>query len=357
MNQLDKFLLERHDLSSDRKEFYRYVFKTLGKFTDHPFNLDREEMSICLEKLEQVARTRRSWNSYVAAIRVLYKWMNQGEYPDSVKHVKAKRVRSEDEVKNKILTEQEVQSLIVSATNPRDKALVAVCFEGGFRLGELLSLTVGACERASYGYDVTVTGKTGTRRMPLVTMAPLLEMWLYCHPAKNDQQAPLWLRMKGAFKGISKTQAHNTIKALAKKAGLKRNVHWHMLRHTQATLYARGNVNEQQMRMIFGWTRNSNMPSVYTHLSARDYQDTVLRLRGVDKVEHKVKPSVMVPRKCWKCGEMNPFDKQHCGKCGTPLDQKAAQRMIQREQMMDDLLTLLSKPGMLDKFMEKMDSL
>ena len=339
MEPLERYFRERKDLSAGRKRNIGIVFKLVAKWTDHPFTLNREEMLELVERLEKHLGSEHTFNTYVAVIRAVYRWLNGGEFPDSVKHLKLKRVRREEEIKREILSDVEVRGMIAAADNPRDKAMVGVCWEGGFRLGELLGLNVGDVDHTSYGFEVRVSGKTGTRAMPIVVTAPLLQVWLYSHPAHNDKEAPLWMKFKGdRYTGVRCAIAHKIIKTLARRAGLKRNVHWHMLRHTQATFYARSNVNEAQMRRAFGWTKGSTMPELYTHLTSRDVEETVLALRGVKKVEKEIAAPMLEPVKCFRCGELNSFEADFCFRCAAPLRIENAALIVEKQQIIDRLL-------------------
>ncbi len=73
----------------------------------------------------------------------------------------------------------------------RDKAIYGTAIEGGLRRGELLSLGLKDFVKTSYGYDVTVSGKTGSSTFPVVLFAPLLTQWLNLHPYKNNKEAYL----------------------------------------------------------------------------------------------------------------------------------------------------------------------
>jgi len=69
--------------------------------------------------------------------------------------------------------------------------MISVLFEGGLRPGELLSMTVGSVAFNSQYCLITVYGKTGVKRIPLVaSFKPLLE-WLQKHPLRGEINAPL----------------------------------------------------------------------------------------------------------------------------------------------------------------------
>lgn len=57
--------------------------------------------------------------------------------------------------------------MISAAKHPRDKAMIALLYEGGFRIGELASIKFKDIEFNKFGGKVKVSGKTGERLVPL----------------------------------------------------------------------------------------------------------------------------------------------------------------------------------------------
>jgi hypothetical protein len=48
MRNVEDFLSEKHELGKATKANYRMAFQALGRHTDHPFSLSREEMTRAL---------------------------------------------------------------------------------------------------------------------------------------------------------------------------------------------------------------------------------------------------------------------------------------------------------------------
>ncbi len=46
-------------------------------------------------------------------------------------------------------------------------------------------------------------------------------------------------------------------------------------------------LKEPEMREFFGWGRDSEMPSVYVHLSGRDVDSSVLSIYGIKEASKK----------------------------------------------------------------------
>ena len=113
--------------------------------------------------------------------------------PKFWRKIKPKKIDWEKKLKDKWLTKKQFYKLLDVVDYARDKALFSVAVEGALRSGELLGLRIKDVQQTSYGYDITVSGKTGTSTFLVVLFAPLLTQWLNLHPLKHDNDAPLWV--------------------------------------------------------------------------------------------------------------------------------------------------------------------
>ncbi|MEM2163959.1 MAG: tyrosine-type recombinase/integrase, partial [Candidatus Bathyarchaeia archaeon] len=67
-----------------------------------------------------------------------------------------------------LLDDKDIKAMVQAADNPRDKAMLHVLFEGALRPGELLSMKTSSVEFKRDYCIITVNGKTGIKRIPLV---------------------------------------------------------------------------------------------------------------------------------------------------------------------------------------------
>jgi site-specific recombinase XerD len=245
-----------------------------------------------------------------ARIRTFYRWLNNGEYPDFIKPIKVK-IDSITVRPDQILTEEEIKKLIETADNIRDKAIVSVLYESGCRIGELLNMRIRDFRFDDFGAIVTVDGKTGKRNVRLVNSIPYLKMWLKYHPDKKDDSW-VWASKYGKIIGQLKyLSIYIILKDLAKKSGITKNVHPHILRHSRITHVAL-KMPESSLRIMYGWVAGSEMTKTYINISGKDVDELVLsRLYDIntDKIEEKVK--LLVPKVCYNCGERNPVDYEY----------------------------------------------
>lgn len=178
---------------------------------------------------------------------------------------------------------------------------------------------------------------------------------LKIHPDKDNPEAYVWVNIskyqkwnngKGYGKLLNYNGIFQILRKLKEKAGIKKKVHPHILRHSRLTHLA-PKAPESFLGNIAGWSKDSTMPEIYVHLSDKDVDNTVLQnVYGFQIEELEEKEEKLIPKTCWNCGERNPFDVDFCLKCKFPLD-KRAMKMRERQ-----LLTLFT-PEIIERLIEK----
>ncbi len=205
-----------------------------------------------------------------------------------------------------LLSPEDFSAIVKATVNKRDRAIVFVLFEAALRPGELLTMRIGSVEFKDEYCLITVNGKTGIKRIPLVVSCkPLLE-WLDNHPCRADYEAPLWCALDNNFQGnrLSYVRFRGLIKRLARRAGVTKDVWPYLYRHTSLTAMAKV-FTECKLEQFAGWTYGSKMTRRYVHFSARDLEDAVLELHGL-KTAPKDKGLVNLIE-CFRCGNKPKF--------------------------------------------------
>jgi integrase len=117
-----------------------------------------------------------------------------GSYPEEVAWLKTnvnERQQSKESriTPDKLLTPDDVKKLIDATTNPRDRAMISVLFEGAFRPGELLNMTISSVSFQKDYCIINTKGKTGIKRIPLVvSYQPLFSNGLTFIPLEATQK-------------------------------------------------------------------------------------------------------------------------------------------------------------------------
>jgi integrase len=377
-NMLNSFLNKQH-----RKETEDYLFVreridkvknytrrndvqsllTLDKYLkDKPFEKttqdDMLKWEVFLEKELELQGT--TIEQYEAHIKRFYKYLyNKAEYkkgkrfqrnipyPDNVVWISSNANNYKELPLDKLLTEKQLLKLLNACEQPRDQAIIsAAFFDAGLRISEAISLNirnVGFDNLGGYfilpkkGKDL----KTGMRKIRLFIMpssTKYLKDFLNNHPLKDYPDAPLFYSrdMKTYLKVLDKV--HNkTVKQSdfeelrlsrpgleqlitkhCRMAGIQ-NITPHMIRHNSCTQSAKKGFNEMEMRIRYGWSPTSKMPSRYTHLASKDLDDKIKVITGFKEPEEPEK-SKLVTIICWNCQEENVPTNKFCGKCSANLN-------------------------------------
>jgi len=351
MSKLQVFLDSQHSLSNATRHIYRCAIKKFEQISEKPFEQVYQDKEIIHNVLKQISKTvsPSSWNLYLTKYKRYAKFLFDPEdevCPHLWIKIKIKKIDWEKKLKHKYLTKKQFYKLLDVIDYPRDKAMYGVCVEGALRAGELLDLKIRDVHKTSYGYDVTVSGKTGSSSFPVVLFAPLLTHWLNFHPFKNDPDSPLWLRRKTRAKQESNEAiliggCFVALKKYCKRAGLpKISLHW--LRHTKITWTAKNKkvrISDEMAKKMFRWSKNSTMYSHYTHLHGTDSKDSFLALAGVKtETEENEDSEVLQPKKCFNCNELNSVTSIHCMKCGFVLDEEEAKRLVAKNRLLEEMM-------------------
>jgi integrase len=189
-----------------------------------------------------------------------------------------------------VLTEEEGRKLIEAVSKPRDKAFVAVLFEGGFRISEMHGIRIGHITFDQHGARVSVRGKTGGRTVRLITSAPMPASWLEQHPFREDAQAPLWvvLAHNSRVKSFSYQKTLNLLSELAKKTRLGKRIYPHLFRHSAATRDSRY-LTDRELTYKYGWLGDSKMPARYSHLSGREVDDKLVSVYSGKTIKNRTR--------------------------------------------------------------------
>lgn len=250
-------------------------------------------------------------------VKQFYAWVYDVEdprhegYPKAVSWIRVKEPKSTLKASD-LLTPAEVKKLISVTPDMRLKALIAVCYESGLRIGEALQMHVRDVDVQEQCVALTVSGKTGPRQAYSIESLPLLANWLDQHPDRNNPDAWLWT---DDTKPLTYDRVRFKLQECRRKAKISKRVFWHLFRHSSATNNA--DLGEPMLRNVYGWSKNSDEPSTYVHLSGEAVKKALLQKAGVQqKAEDEPKPKVIM---CPRCKCPNEPTATLCVKCKSVL--------------------------------------
>lgn len=168
-----------------------------------------------------------------------------------------------EDVEIGFLYEDEVQAMIDNAFNLRNKFVISLLYSSGIRLSELLSLNRDSIRDRTF----TVIGKGKKRRICFIDERTERLMNEYLESRHDDSEA---LIVSAIYKDrMSPTNIQLLIRNSAKRAGIKRRVTPHMLRHSFATNFMRNNGNMRYLSRMLGHS-DINTTMIYTHVVDKD---------------------------------------------------------------------------------------
>jgi len=261
--------------------------------------------------------------NYLVIIRRFYKWLRQSDdYPKEVKWIHPRIKQHKRTMPKELLTFDDIKNLTNATNNLRDRTFILLLYETGARIGEILGLKVKDVEFDQYGAKVGLQGKTGYRKIRIISSAPAISNWLTQHPDRNNENGLLFCGI-GNFKYGARLEYQSFRKVLrktAKKIGLRKPINPHHFRHSRATELAK-KLTEAQLCKYMGWQIGSKEAATYVHLSGRDIDDKILALHGL-KEEEKTE-DLMKPIECPRCQIKNDPASKFCSGCSLGLDEKS----------------------------------
>lgn len=166
-----------------------------------------------------------------------------------------------------VLTQEEVQSIFQHTKNLKHRTLLMLIYSCGLRIGETLNIQPADIKSAE-GL-IYIRGGKGKkdRRVPLSKR--ILEQLRRYYRSYTPNEY-LFEGQKGGQ--YSNTSAAKVLQRAVKKAGIKKRVTLHTLRHSYATHLTNRGVNIQYLQEILGHN-NPKTTMLYTHLSGKDIRN------------------------------------------------------------------------------------
>ena len=183
-----------------------------------------------------------------------------------------------------ILTLKEVEQLL-EQPNPqtpigiRDRAMLEVLYATGMRVSELTHLPINQVNLES-GY-VLVFGKGSKERIVPIGSEAMKWVALYLKAARErlakGKESP-FLFINRSGRGMSRQQFWKNIKAYGRRAGIRKRITPHLLRHSFASHLLEGGADLRSVQMMLGHVDISTT-QIYTHVTGE-------RLKKIHKRYH-----------------------------------------------------------------------
>jgi integrase/recombinase XerD len=242
----------------------------------------REEITEYLLYLKGKGLSSSTMARRVYALRKFFDFlMMEGEVSENVaRSMEVSRARRK---LPESLSISEVERLLVApdtskSEGVRDRAILELLYSCGLRVSELVSLRKEDID-LDVGY-VRVMGKGGKER--IVPVGEEGRRWVrrYIEEVRpsllkdTGSERPLFLTRRG--EGFTRQGIWKIVKCYASKAGIKRRVHPHVLRHSFATHLLSGGADLRSIQEMLGHSDISTT-QVYTHVERERIKEVYRR--------------------------------------------------------------------------------
>lgn len=162
-----------------------------------------------------------------------------------------------------VLTKEEVKAVINTINAKKSKLMISLMYACGFRVSELVNLKVKDINfEEKTGYIRHGKGKKDRIFNIPETLIKALEKQVQ-HQLENNQEY-LFTGNKGS---LSTRNIQKIVKKAAEKAGIKKDVHPHTLRHSFATHLLENGIDIRIIQELLGHS-DLNTTQLYAHVSS-----------------------------------------------------------------------------------------
>ena len=257
--------LAAHGRSPRTQETYSLMLRLFGRYLDER-RIDKTLDAVAPEDIEAYHRhlvtVRKvgfsSFNQSTCALRFFYRTC-LGKSDWTIARMPYQRKRR---TLPEILSPEEIAAIFETCHNLKHRTLLMTSYSGGLRLGETLGLLPSDVDSTRMMIRIE-QGKGRKDRYVMLSptlLAALRTYWKAFRPAR-------WL-FEGRTKGrpLSPSTAEKVFTTAAGRAGIRKGVSFHSLRHAFATHLLEGGTNSRVIQALLGH-QSLTTTQVYTHVA------------------------------------------------------------------------------------------
>lgn len=255
--KFEKELLLKNYSKNTIENYVSQIKLFLSKFENkkEPKDITSDEIKDYLLKCI-VINSRRHQHS---AIKLFYKYTIH--QPLKFKHIEYSR---KEKKLPQPLEASEIELIINACTNLKHKSILVLAYSCGLRVSEIINLKIKDID--SKGMIINIIGAKGGKdrivQLPQILLDLLRKYFL--------KYRPIMYLFNGAgdLAQYSSTSINNLLKDLAKKVGIKKNVHIHLFRHSFASHSLEQGVGINYIQKLLGHS-SSKTTAIYLHTSRK----------------------------------------------------------------------------------------
>jgi integrase/recombinase XerD len=272
----DEYILKLKELRYSEKTIktYKGLFKEFINYY-HKVEINRIDESMITAFLRYLVMERKVSTSYqnqsINAIKFYFESVLGGQR----KVYLVDRPREEKRLPV-ILNEEEIGSLFKVTDNIKHKAILMLAYSAGLRLSELINVKLTDIDSARMQIRIVqAKGKKDRYSLLSVKLLEVLREYFIIYKPK------IWL-FEGATRGQYSVGSIQTImRDSVRKAGIKKKVSIHTLRHSFATHLLENGTDLRYIQSLLGHS-NSKTTEIYTHITTKGFDQIKSPLDKLD---------------------------------------------------------------------------
>lgn len=223
---------------------------------------------------------------------------NRNLDPRAIAQLKPVKQNTHTVTANDIIPADDLQKFFNHCTTVRDAALFRVLYSAALRIGEVCSLqmkdlyNIGDLSAAIANNEtpgniifLQTAGKTGiSRKIPITDRETqhALFAWLSSYPGQITPDSFVFVNNRGL--ALTTNAVSIQLRRIAVRAGLSKELHPHLLRHTRITELTRAGLSETHIKRIAWGHQDTRMIDVYSHLTPDDTAAELIKLQEDHKL-------------------------------------------------------------------------
>ncbi len=161
----------------------------------------------------------------------------------------------------KVISEQEVEAILNASDNLKHRCMLSLIYSAGLRRSELLNLKKTDID--SRRMMITIQKAKGMKDRMVPLSPVILDMLRQYYKLYKPKEYLFEGQYGGQYSGRS---LDKVLKVASEKAGIKKNINLHMLRHSYATHLLEGGTNLRHIQELLGH-KDPKTTQIYTHVS------------------------------------------------------------------------------------------
>lgn len=272
----DEFILKLKELrySEHTVKTYKALFEEFINYY-HTFDINQIDESMITAFLRYLVIERKVSTSFqnqaINAVKFYYERVLGGQRKVYI----VDRPREEKSLPV-VLSEKEVSDLLRATENLKHKTILMLAYSGGLRLSELINVKLSDID--SNRMQIRVEQGNGKKDRYTLLSVRLLEILRKYY---RDYKPKDWL-FEGATSGkysVGSIQA--IMKDAVQKAGIKKKVRVHSLRHSFATHLLESGTDLRYIQSLLGHS-SSKTTEIYTHITTKGFDQIKSPLDKLD---------------------------------------------------------------------------